>query len=63
MGIRTIRKGVRNIRNKELFLNGKLLSYKKAAMYCKLHKCYLEPNDIKNRKCNYKNCLHRKELI
>lgn len=38
----------------EIFLYGKLLQRHKAVAYCKLHKCYLEPVDIKEKGCNKK---------
>lgn len=38
----------------EIFLYGKRLHKYKAVAYCKLHKCYLEPIDIKEKGCNWK---------
>jgi hypothetical protein len=46
----------------ELFLYGKLRDKSKAVAYCELHKCYLEPIDIKEKKCNYKKCKYLKNL-
>lgn len=30
--------------------------------YCNLHKCYLEPIDITEKRCNWKECKHLKQL-
>lgn len=46
----------------ELFLYGRLRDVNKAVAYCELHKCYLEPIDIKEKKCNYKKCKYLKNL-
>ena len=64
MNRETIRKKgkVRNRKNAMLFLYGKLKEKGYAVAYCKLHKCYLEPLDIKEKKCNKKNCKFREEL-
>ena len=40
----------------------KLHQKSKAVVYCKLHKCYLEPKDITEKKCNFKRCKHKIEL-
>lgn len=48
--------------NYYLFLFGRLNNINKAKAYCKLHKCYLEGRDIKEKGCNYKNCIHLNEL-
>lgn len=53
---RTIRKGVKNIKNHVLFLYGRLRPKDKAIGYCILHGCYLEERDIKEKRCNKKNC-------
>lgn len=47
---------------KELYIYGRLVPKSKAVAYCKLHKCYLEPKDIAEKKCNYKRCTHRVEV-
>lgn len=47
---------------KEIYIFGRLVQKKKAVAYCKLHKCYLEPKDIAEKKCNFKRCRHRIEL-
>ena len=49
-------------KKQELFLYGKLRDKSKAVAYCDLHKCYLEPIDIKEKKCNRKNCKYRRDL-
>ena len=49
-------------KTKELYMFGRLVQKSKAALYCKLHKCYLEPKDITEKKCNFKRCKHRIEL-
>lgn len=50
------------MKEKELFLYGKLRYKDDAVAYCKLHKCYLEPIDIKEKKCNWKKCKYKEEL-
>ena len=45
-------------RTKELSIFGRLVQRKKAVVYCELHKCYLEPKDIAEKKCNFKRCKH-----
>lgn len=40
----------------KLGLYGKL-TYKSVA-YCNLHKCYLEPIHIAEKKCNFKKCKY-----
>ena len=59
---KTIRKGTSNLKETSLFLYGKLKAKNYAVAYCKLHKCYLEPLDIKEKKCNYKNCKFKVEV-
>lgn len=49
-------------KTKEIYIFGRLVQKSKAVVYCKLHKCYLEPKDIKEKKCNFKRCKHRIEL-
>ena len=53
-----------NDKNKEtaLFLYGKLDFKRKARIYCTLHKCYLNGDNIKEKKCNYKKCRFRKKI-
>ena len=58
----TIRTGVKTFKDKELFLYGRIRARHKAVAYCVLHKCYLEPKDIAEKKCNYKRCKHKQEL-
>lgn len=41
-------------KNIEVFLYGKRLRKYRAVAYCKLHKCYFEPMDIKEKGCNWK---------
>ncbi|MBO5004045.1 MAG: hypothetical protein J6D03_02090 [Clostridia bacterium] len=41
-------------KTKELYMFGRLVQKSKAAIYCKLHKCYLEPKDITDEKCKIK---------
>ena len=53
---------MRNNNKYELFLYGKTRPYSKAVAYCELHKCYLEPIDIKEKRCNYKKCKNLKNL-
>lgn len=49
-------------KNEDIFLYGRLRNKSKAVAYCNLHKCYLEPIDIKEKKCNYKKCKYKEEL-
>lgn len=44
-----------------LFLFGRLKEIEHAVGYCELHKCYLEPKDVKEKRCNKKNCKYFKE--
>ena len=52
----------RTNKTKELYIFGRLHQKSKAVMYCELHKCYLEPRDITEKKCNFKRCKHKIEL-
>lgn len=52
----------RTNRTKEIYMYGRLVGKNKAVAYCKLHKCYLEPKDIAEKKCNYKRCIHKIEI-
>lgn len=47
---------------KKLGIYGRLSKRSKAVAFCKLHCCYLEPRDIKEKKCNYKKCVHIEEI-
>lgn len=58
----TIRKGTKPRRNIVLFLYGRLRKIHKAVAYCKLHKGYLEPKDITEKKCNKKKCKWKEEI-
>ena len=58
----TIRKKLRNIDKTVVFLYGRLAHKNKAVDYCTLHKCYLEPKDIKEKRCNLKKCNWLKEV-
>lgn len=49
-------------KTKEISIFGRLVPKNKAVAYCKLHKCYLEPKDIAEKKCNFKRCKHKNEL-
>lgn len=49
-------------KTKEIYIFGKLVQKNKAVAYCELHRCYLEPRDITEKKCNLKKCKHRVEL-
>jgi hypothetical protein len=35
---------------------------KNPVAYCKKHQCYLEPLQIKEKKCNYKKCNYLREI-
>jgi len=52
----------RTNKTKEISIFGRLVQKNRAVAYCKLHKCYLEPKDIAEKKCNFKRCRHRIEL-
>lgn len=43
-----------------LGLYGKL-TYR-AVAYCELHKCYLEPVHIAEKRCNFKRCKYLKQI-
>lgn len=58
----TIRIGVKTFKDKELFLYGRIRAKHKAVAYCVLHKCYLEPRDIKEKQCNKKKCKYKEEV-
>ena len=59
----SIRKPKRiNKRRAVLFLFGRLKEKEHAVGYCELHKCYLEPRDVKEKRCNKKNCNKFKEI-
>lgn len=47
---------------KVMYIYGRLRHIKWAKAYCKLHKCYLEGNDISEKKCNKKHCKHLEEI-
>ncbi len=47
---------------KHLCIYGRLSRKSNSVAYCKLHKCFLEPRDIAEKKCNYKRCIHKQEL-
>lgn len=49
-------------KNLVLCLYGKLRPIHRVVAYCDLHKCYLEPIDICEKKCNKKHCVHKYEL-
>lgn len=48
--------------NSVLCLFGRLRDIGKCVAYCDYHKCYMEPMDIKERKCNSKKCKYLCEL-
>lgn len=51
---------IRQKRGLKLGLYGKLIYL--AVAYCDKHKCYMQPHDIKIKKCNWKNCKHLKKI-
>ena len=59
---KTIIKRNNNLKNKTLSLYGKLSNKHKCVAYCELHKCYLEPFQISEKKCNYKQCIYLREI-
>lgn len=48
--------------NRVMCLYGRLRDKGRCVAYCSYHKCYLEPMDITERKCNAKHCNHLREL-
>jgi len=54
----TIRKGVKPYKNTELFLYGRRANMCIAKGYCRLHKCYLDLNNLNEKGCAKKNCKH-----
>jgi len=61
MGRKNRRK--KNGKTKNLCMYGRLTRKNKTVAYCKLHNCYLEPKDIKEKRCNHKNCVHIEEIL
>lgn len=49
-------------REKELFLYGRLRHINKAIAYCKLHKCFLDKSNIKEKRCIIKKCKYKEEI-
>lgn len=60
----TIRSGNNINKDKDIgvFLYGRLGKISSARVYCKFHQCYLNGNDIAEKKCNFKKCKFRQEL-
>lgn len=58
---RSIRKGVKTFKNKEIFLYGRIGERSKSVAYCNLHKCFLEIKDIKEKRCRNKKCKYIRE--
>lgn len=52
----------RTNKTKEISIFGRLVPKNKAVAYCQLHKCYLAPKDIAEKKCNFKRCKHKIDL-
>lgn len=48
------------MKNKILFLYGKLGNKKQAIYYCSLHKCFLDRQNINEKKCKQKKCKYKK---
>lgn len=46
-------------REKELFLYGRLRPINKAIAYCRLHKCFLDKSNIKEKRCIIKKCKYK----
>lgn len=57
----TIRKGLTTYKNTELFLYGRMANIKVAKGYCRLHKCYIDFWNLKEKNCIYKNCKYWEE--
>lgn len=49
--------------HKVLFLYGRLRYKNKAIYYCKLHKCYIDKQNLFAKKFKCKNCKHSEEVI
>jgi len=60
MGRKNKRKEIN--KTKKLCIYGRLTRAGRIVAFCNLHKCYLEPKDIAEKKCNYKNCKHKVEM-
>ena len=45
-----------------LFLYGKLRPIEKAALYCDLHKCYLDKQQVFGKKFKCKRCKYMKNM-
>lgn len=48
--------------NYVLSLWGRLIPIGRCKAYCTFHKCYLQPKDIKEKKCNVKHCIYLRNL-
>lgn len=54
--IRKPYKSMEDIKNKAIFLYGKLRNPSEALGYCNLHKCYLDKSDVFEKRCVKKKC-------
>jgi hypothetical protein len=59
---KTIRRGIKTFKDKEIFLYGRISERHRAVAYCILHKCYLESKDIMEKGCNKKKCKYKEEV-
>ena len=60
MGRKNRRKKIN--RTKQLCMYGRLTKCNKTVAFCRLHNCYLEPKDIKEKRCNYERCSYIEEI-
>lgn len=49
--------------SKVLFLYGKIRNKNKAIYYCKLHKCYIDKQNLFAKKFKCIKCKHSEEVI
>lgn len=57
---KTIRRGIKTFKDKEMFLYGRISERHRAVAYCILHKCYLESKDIMEKDATRRNANIKK---
>lgn len=50
------------MKNKVMFLYGKLGNKNAAKYYCELHKCFLNSQNIFEKQCKRKKCKYRRKV-
>ena len=48
--------------DKVLFLYGRLRYKRKAVLYCDLHKCFVDKQQLFSKKFKCENCKHRRDV-